>query len=69
MGYTCRWNGFTAYDFSGGYFRSIAEELRGREDIAHQMNTQDEWSEPSSISSSAYARFRSLNKNPNPNTP
>lgn len=69
MGYARGWNGFTAYDFSARYSRSIAEERRGREDIAHQMNTQDEWSEPSSISSSAYVRFRSLNKNPKPNIP
>jgi len=42
-GYIEGWNGFTAYDFSARYLRSIAEERRGREDIAHQMNTPDEW--------------------------
>ena len=58
-GYIGKWNGFTAYDFRAGYFRSIPQERRGREEIVHQMNTQDDWLEPSSISTSVYGRFRS----------
>ena len=58
--YARKWNGFTAYDFGVGYSRSIAQERRDREDIAHQMNPQDEWPRAISISNSAYVRFRSL---------
>jgi hypothetical protein len=42
MSYTACWNGFTAYDSERRYFRGIYGDFRGREDIAHQMNTQDE---------------------------
>ena len=63
ISYTHGWNGFTAYDYSVRYSRSIEQECRGREDIAHQMNTQDEWLRAISISISAYERFRSLNQN------
>ena len=58
--YARKWDGFTVYDYSVRYSRSIAEERRGREDIAHQMNTQDKWSRTISISTSAYERSRPL---------